>query len=330
MSLSVAYITKNQNESLIKSIKSIKDIADEIIIIVTNSFDNNIIDIWNGLYEDHKIKIILSNWNNNFSKARNEALSFCTSDFVLILDDDEACYEHQKLKELMQEVENLNISAWEVTQLTDIQGVKVPCQTIRLFKNHKGIEYSYKVHESIEPSLLEMNLKAGKSDLVIEHWGYQTTDIEKINNINTILQSDNHPYKEFYLGCNYFILKEFKLSNEYLLKFISIDREPSVKAYAYSLLAQIHCKHLFHSLELVQKYLTESLKSAPNQNTAHIIASEIYETQGNGKNAIKELEILLQKNNLTYSDMFQDTIPNKEILKEKIKEIQNGMAAKQR
>ena len=95
MSLSVCILTKNEQENISKAIKSVKDIADEIIVLDTGSTDNTL-DICRDLIVRNgrdrslpPIKIFQTNWTNDFSEARNKLLSFASMDWVLMIDADE-------------------------------------------------------------------------------------------------------------------------------------------------------------------------------------------------------------------------------------------------
>ena len=84
MTLSVCMITKNGAKRLPQSITSVKELADEIIVVDTGSKDESKL-IASGL----GAKVYDFEWNDDFSAAKNYAYSKATGDWILDLDDDE-------------------------------------------------------------------------------------------------------------------------------------------------------------------------------------------------------------------------------------------------
>ena len=90
--LSVCMIVKDEEETLPICLKSIKDIADEIIVVDTGSKDKTV-----EVAKSFGAKVYFFKWINDFSAARNESLKYATSDWLLVLDADE--YLLPELKE---------------------------------------------------------------------------------------------------------------------------------------------------------------------------------------------------------------------------------------
>lgn len=82
--LSLCMIVKNEEKHLARCLSSVKDAADEIVIVDTGSSDKTI-----EIAESFGSKIFHFNWINDFSAARNYSLSKCSSDWILYLDADE-------------------------------------------------------------------------------------------------------------------------------------------------------------------------------------------------------------------------------------------------
>lgn len=82
--LSLCMITRDCHEYLRACLDSVKDIVDEIIIVDTGSIDNT-----KKVASEYKAKLYEYKWKDNFSDARNFALSRASSDWVLIMDSDE-------------------------------------------------------------------------------------------------------------------------------------------------------------------------------------------------------------------------------------------------
>ena len=97
--LSVAMMMRDEEEHIAKVLKSIIDIADEIIIIDTGSTDKSM-KIAQSFGD--KVKIYEHPWEDNFSLHRNQGIGYCTGDWILLIDaDEELVGEKEGLKEML-------------------------------------------------------------------------------------------------------------------------------------------------------------------------------------------------------------------------------------
>ncbi|MBP6045164.1 MAG: glycosyltransferase family 2 protein [Microgenomates group bacterium] len=81
--LSVIMVTRNADELLFQSIKSVKDIADEIVVVDAGSTDRTL-----SILKSFNINPIATRLNH-LGKNKSKALSRATGDLVLALDSDE-------------------------------------------------------------------------------------------------------------------------------------------------------------------------------------------------------------------------------------------------
>jgi len=96
ITVSVCMIVKNEEERLGRCLDSLKDIADEIIVVDTGSVDATM-DIA-GKYTD---RIYEFEWTGSFSDARNYAFSLATGDYIYSADADEEVDEDNQKKFLI-------------------------------------------------------------------------------------------------------------------------------------------------------------------------------------------------------------------------------------
>ncbi|MBI3257957.1 MAG: glycosyltransferase [Ignavibacteriae bacterium] len=85
--LSVCCLARNEELFLPKMLASVRDIADEIIILDTGSTDATI-----ELAKAFGARVEIADWNDDFGAMRNKVLSYATKDWVLMLDADELVY----------------------------------------------------------------------------------------------------------------------------------------------------------------------------------------------------------------------------------------------
>ncbi len=82
--ISVCMIVKNEEQYLENCLKSIKDIADEIVIVDTGSTDRTV-----EIAKKYTDKIYFHPWKDSFSEARNHYLEYATGDWIFQMDADE-------------------------------------------------------------------------------------------------------------------------------------------------------------------------------------------------------------------------------------------------
>ncbi|MGE4385803.1 MAG: glycosyltransferase family 2 protein [Endomicrobiaceae bacterium] len=90
MKISLVMITKNEEINLPESLTSVKDLADEIIIVDSGSTDNTV-----KIAEKFNAKVFYRNFDS-FSNQKNYALSLAKNNWVLHLDADEVLSEQLK------------------------------------------------------------------------------------------------------------------------------------------------------------------------------------------------------------------------------------------
>ena len=157
--LSICMIVKNEEKHLTKCLSSVKDIADEIVVVDTGSTDTTL-----HIAREFNSSIFHFKWNNDFASARNFALSKCQSDWILYLDADEEL-NNNSIDEI-QKIIHGNLVAFNciVKSLTANVSKFGLMKYPRLFPNDKRIKFEGKVHEQIPVSYTHLTLPT--SDLV--------------------------------------------------------------------------------------------------------------------------------------------------------------------
>ena len=82
--LALAMIVKDEEDNIQNAILSAKEFVDEIIVVDTGSKDNTC-----KIAEKNGATVYSFTWTDNFSEARNYALSKVKSDWIIVLDADE-------------------------------------------------------------------------------------------------------------------------------------------------------------------------------------------------------------------------------------------------
>ena len=192
--ISVVMIVKNEEQFLQSCLHSIHHLADEIIIADTGSTDST-----KEIAQKFTAKVFDIPWENDFSKARNHALTHAQSDWILILDADEII-DSTDIPLIKDAIHHPEIAGYQVvtknytkntslSNFTPTPGDKlassfpgyIPSIKVRLFQNNAHYCFSGQVHELVEPSIHNQHGKITPLPMFIHHYGeHRQNEQEKI------------------------------------------------------------------------------------------------------------------------------------------------------
>lgn len=169
--LTVCLITKNEETFLPRCLKSVENLAGQIVLVDTGSTDRTL-----EIAQQFGADLHHFPWNGNFSDARNEALLHARGDWILCLDADEELQEGQA-SNLIKAMEQKNVMAWRLP-IIDIGKEDEGCSYVpRLFRNAPGLFYVGRIHEqvfsSVEVRREEWGLENKLGQAMILHHGYR-------------------------------------------------------------------------------------------------------------------------------------------------------------
>lgn len=189
-SLSVILIVKDESAVLSQCLESVVGIADEIVVCDTGSTDDTA-----AIARRHGARVASIPWENDFAKARNASIALATGDWLLHMDADEvldpadapalrAIVDHDTESDAVEVILANYCNdprAWRWVAVPPGSPMArgyagyLPVGLLRLFRNHRGIEYREAVHENITASVLERGGRILHSNIVIHHYGYEVT-----------------------------------------------------------------------------------------------------------------------------------------------------------
>ncbi len=230
--LTLSMIVKNEEKYLEGCLDSVKNVVDEIVIVDTGSTDKTL-----EIAEKFNAKIFHFDWIDDFSAARNFALSKSNGDWILYLDADERL-NPASIEELKSVISTNNYTGVNciITNLDDYSGNVKKMSYIRLFSKKEGIKFYGKAHEQINASLLQNNYKIIESNIEIIHEGYNLPRLKlkekATRNLPLLLEEyklSKDSYYAYQLGNTYQLLdneteavkfyeialKDKRLKNEY-------------------------------------------------------------------------------------------------------------------
>jgi len=169
-SLTVVLITKNEERFLGRCLESVREVAQQIVVVDTGSTDRT-----RDIAARYGAECHSFEWCDDFSAARNAALERATGDWVLMLDADEELLPGQQeaLEKALQDSTALAFRLPMIDLGREEEGVSyVP----RLFRNAPGLFYLGRVHEqvfsSVEARRAEWGLENKFCSIRLLHHGY--------------------------------------------------------------------------------------------------------------------------------------------------------------
>ncbi|MHB9099690.1 MAG: glycosyltransferase, partial [Syntrophales bacterium] len=251
--LSLCMIVKNEEKYLVKCLRSVRDVVDEMVVVDTGSTDKTI-----DIATVFGARVFNFPWTDDFSAARNHSLQQATGDWILILDADEAISASDvcQLRTLIQNktsaptaytivtrnyTNNVSVIGWTRNsgQYPEEAGVGwVKSFKVRLFTRRKDVFFSNPVHEALEDSLKNAKIPAYTSDIIVHHYGKLNMEREEQKNVDYYMlgkmkyESDPSSVKYINeLAKQAQVLHKYEEAVELWLKLISLLVDPESPGY---------------------------------------------------------------------------------------------------
>ncbi len=272
-------IVRNEEKALGRCLSSVKDVVDEMIVVDTGSLDGT-----KQIAESFGAKVFDFRWTNDFSAARNFALSKCTMDYILYLDADEELPELSRsaILKILSEIEKPLALKCKIKNIDDFSGRIHYGTYCRFFPNLKGVQFEGKVHEQVENSLSKLGIEIDFSDVEILHHGYNISLKEKRlkakRNLPLLLEeysANPASYYAYQLGLTYSILNDSAQAEKYFLLALKDEHLPAdYRVYSYEFLINRRLKEKKY-LEAKQ-ILDEIFKENLTHPSIFLLASKVY------------------------------------------------------
>jgi len=229
--VSVCLIAKNEERFLEQCLRSVEDLADEIVLVDTGSVDRTM-----EIARAVGAKVFRHPWRDDFSAARNHAIDHARGHWVVMLDADEqfppgeAARLRTLLLALPSDVMGISLKINNVAGLSDHRVVDAG-RSVRAFRNAPNHRYVSPIHEQIAPSLI----KDGRllaSDVHFWHFGYLpdvvvakdkiTRNLSMLTTYLEQLQADDpfRSYIEMQIGREYQRLSRKEDADRYLSRAV--------------------------------------------------------------------------------------------------------------
>jgi tetratricopeptide (TPR) repeat protein len=184
--VSFCMLNRDGGETIRQCLESVAHLADEFIVVDSGSSDGS-----PEIARSFGARVIDRPWTDDFAAARNEYVRAATGRWILSIDADEvlAGCRREDFAALLEREPNtaFRFTIRNYFLLRDFEHSLAPgdfagrstpgvgvtnSQTIRLFPRRRGIAYTYRVHESLAPSLRRARCRVRDLGIPIHHVGF--------------------------------------------------------------------------------------------------------------------------------------------------------------
>ena len=275
--ISACMIVKNEEKFLDNCLKSIKNVADEIIVVDTGSQDRTV-----EIARKYTDKIYFHPWKDNFSEARNHYLNYATGDWIFQIDADEELVQ-EDIPVLLKAIEDDDIDAIMVQVASRFhKGKSEAVHSVeRIFRNNGVIHYEGRVHNRV------VGITSAKVyPIRLIHYGYdldKEKSKEKIERTVSLLKMDlkddpGNPITYHYLSCSYMGQGMFQKALEASLTAIRLadSKNDNNLIYLWSRYNAAMCHYKLKKLNKAEEMALSALEKSSKHIDSHFILILVY------------------------------------------------------
>ena len=232
--LAVSMIVKNEEEFIEDAIASVRDLAEEVIVVDTGSTDRTV-----ELSKAAGATMGFFDWTGDFSAARNESLNMASSDWIMVLDADERLSATSKtsVRAVMHEHQgddDIRVFCVKIKNYTRDGVFMNDGFSGRIFRNLPNMRFEGRVHEEVARGRSDVSTDY-RLDIVFDHYGADPTvmkekakDDRNLSLLQKLAEDPDDLITWFYVASQHWIagrLAEAVDAFETVLSYY--DRDPS-------------------------------------------------------------------------------------------------------
>ncbi len=295
--LSVCMIVKNESAFLGRCLQSVKEAADEIVVVDTGSSDSTV-----DIAKSFGAIVVETKWQNDFAQARNISLQHASYQWILWLDADDVV-PRESISGLME----LKKRPPECVFAMLIRNER-PCNTgtefmqARMFPNRADIFFERSIHEQMMPSALRIGMKLENTSIVIEHHGYADPVVLKqkaARNVEMLLKeyesSGGDPVMLLEIADSFLLIENYKSALMWYNTLLETPKcaeiFPAIASQAYCGLGNIHLKK--EEFQKAADFFNNALKLCPWRLDVYYNRAVALEMEGNKNGALQCLKCVI-------------------------------------
>lgn len=279
--VTLCMIVKDEEAHLARCLNSVKGHVDEMVIVDTGSTDKTI-----EIAKSFGAKVYHHPWENSFSKARNQAMSYVTTEWMLQLDADEEidAEDAPKIRDTIKSVHDSTANlCYLVLTNKSLKGDDTlsMVNSGKIIRNGVGAHYQNKVHNK-----LVIDGDSRLTGLRIYHYGYhldKETQKKKADRTTKMLleqleEDKNDPDTYHYLGVQ--SIREGKWDDTilYSQKAIELYKEQQPDTQLILLDYQLSANAYYHKQDMknCERCCLEALKVYPDYLDSVALLTSVY------------------------------------------------------
>ncbi|WP_311080308.1 glycosyltransferase [Paenibacillus polymyxa] len=289
--IALCMIVKNEEQYLRRCLDSVKHKVNQIIIVDTGSTDATV-----DIGKEYTKEIYNFTWINDFSAARNEAIKYATSDYILIMDADEYL---DKDSDLQADVSSG--SDYYFLRVHNIlsEGRQIDHTSVRLFANHRGLFFRNRLHEHLNTLDEDKSFTKDFGNSAVYHTGYtdemmQDRDKQK-RNLPLMLQEvkeNPNAYNLFNMGRTYKWIGEYEKAIQYFQRAYPLSANLTIVPELLSNLSQ--CLVSLNRKTEALQVLNDATVLYPNETDLLHVHALLFKELGYVKDATLRMESCLK------------------------------------
>lgn len=300
--ISQCMIVKNEEQNISRALSWGKGLVFEQIVVDTGSTDRTV-----EIARQMGAKVCHFTWIDDFSAAKNYAISKASGDWIAFLDADEYFTEEdgKKMVSYVNELQNTScdiiLTGWvNLNGQGEIISVMTQC---RVFRNRPELRYKGRIHEH----LVRSDDKTAEmvdlvEDLSIFHTGYEERELKKKEGRNLpliqaeLLENPDNYKMLGYLGKEYMILEQYDQAAEVFQKAISLMSDDIKGVYdgtsseiAMRLIAILAADQKTEEEKILKTY-AHAVEYWPEEADYDYMVAQYYTSRGNFQSGEKHLK----------------------------------------
>ena len=283
--LSLCMIAKDEEDTIRNALESMKNIADEIVVVDTGSSDRT-----RDVVREYGGKVVKAEWHDDFSSARNLALQEAHGDYVFFLDADElidirdrmGLALFKKMLPLDQDVafkvriepdkESQGLSVSLLSRILKQESVDYQ---VRLFPRKKDVEFEGAAFESVDNSLRRMEVQVTDAQLFkMTHKREKDEDRDrrKISAVTKSFSSIDDPAKALQGGLFFLKLGDIDQAYQWFEKTGEVDPK------LLSKIAMLYTRQ--NEYVKAKGLIKKGLEYSPESSELNLALAEVYHKEG--------------------------------------------------
>ncbi|MGI6005102.1 MAG: glycosyltransferase [Christensenellales bacterium] len=302
-SLCLCMIVKDERKHIERCIRSVRGLAREIVVVDTGSTDNTV-----ALARSLGADVYTYAWDDSFANARNFAMDKAQSDWLLLLDADEALDEggHEVILKFIADT-RLDGAHFRVRNYTGSRYSPEAYSlhsALRLLRNNKKYRYKGEIHEQI--TCVQHDEKISDRfttlDVTVHHFGYLDDTVKekrkRRRNIpileKQLEKNPTEPFTLFNMGNEYLSMHEYETALEYYEKALSHIENRRIAFVPHLFFRMVNCYESLGKPERALGIIRMGLAEYPSCTDYEYLRADILCKRRRYTLAIESLETCLK------------------------------------